>query len=348
MAPTPLGHSVTRYFCTYFDWNYLPRGLALYRSLQRHCPSFQLWVLCMDRTCSDVLSQLALPGLHVISLEDFEKGDHELLRAKQTRTLIEYYFTCSPSLPLFVLNHHPQVDLITYLDSDLGFFADPQPLYEEMGDRSIAIIGHRRPPHLQELERYGIYNVGWLSFRRDQRGLECLRWWRERCLEWCYDRCEDGRFADQKYLDDWPTRFQGVAVLHHKGANLAAWNLANYAIRMERDRVWVDEQPLIFFHFHRLKQIEGWVYDPTLAGYKAKASSVVRRGIYGPYIRSLVEAAREMPASLQDAAPRRSIRDPAAVRGFSGPITQGVRRLLHLFRGIVEQHYLFVLNGRVL
>ena len=335
-----------RYFCTYFDCNYLPRGLTLYRSLQRHCPSFQLWVLCMDRACHDVLSRLALPGLHVISLEDYEKGDPELLRAKPTRTLIEYYFTCSPSLPLFILNHHPQVDLITYLDADLGFFADPQPLYEEIGDRSIAIIGHRLPP--QELERCGIYNVGWLSFRRDRHALACLHWWRERCLEWCYDRYEDGRFADQKYLDDWPTRFQGVAVLQHKGANLAPWNLANYAIRMERDRVWVDEQPLIFFHFHRLKQIEGWVYDPTLAGYRAKASSVVRRSIYAPYIRTLVETTRQMPASLQDAALRSSIRDPVITPGVSGRMAQRVKRLLHLSRGIVAQNYLFVLNGRVL
>ncbi len=59
-----------RYFCTYFDRNYLPRGLALYRSLQRHCPAFQLWVLCMDRVCYDVLAKLGLAGVHPIALAD--------------------------------------------------------------------------------------------------------------------------------------------------------------------------------------------------------------------------------------------------------------------------------------
>jgi len=90
-----------RYFCTYFDRNYLPRGLALYRSLQCHCPAFQLWVLCMDAACYETLSALALPDVHLIAREDFEAGDEGLLAAKQTRSLIEYYFTCTPSLPLW-------------------------------------------------------------------------------------------------------------------------------------------------------------------------------------------------------------------------------------------------------
>ena len=147
---------MTRYFCTYFDRNYLSRGLALYRSLQRYCPDFELWVLCMDRICFEALTTLALPGMHAIALHDFEKGDYDLLAAKENRTPIEYYFTCSPSLPLFILNNNPQVDLITYLDADLFFFAELKPIYEELADRSIGIIGHRFPPFLKDNEQFGI------------------------------------------------------------------------------------------------------------------------------------------------------------------------------------------------
>jgi len=338
---------LTRYFCTYFDQNYLPRGLALYRSLQRHCPAFQLWVLCMDRVCYEALTMLGLPGLHAIALDEYEQGDTDLLEAKQNRTLIEYYFTCSPSLPLFILNHYPRVDLITYLDADLFFFADPAPIYEELADRSIGIIGHRFPPFLQGLELYGIYNVGWVSFRRDAHALACLRWWRERCLEWCYDRYEDGRFADQKYLDDWPSRFQRVAVLGHKGANLAPWNLANYTIRANGDRVLVDEDPLIFFHFHRLRQIEGWVYDPRLVDYKTKASTVVRRSIYAPYIRMLAETAEHLPPSLREAALRSSTRDSAGESRSPGKAVIKLKRRLRMLQGILKHDYLFVPNGGV-
>jgi hypothetical protein len=330
---------MTRYFCTYFDRNYLSRGLALYRSLQRYCPHFELWVLCMDRICFEALTTLALPGIHAIALHDFEKGDNDLLAAKQNRTLIEYYFTCSPSLPLFILNNNPQVDLITYLDADLFFFAEPKPIYDELADRSIGIIGHRFPRFLSDNEVYGIYNVGWVSFRRDAQGLACLSWWRERCLEWCYDRCEDGRFADQKYLDVWPIRFQKVAVLQHKGANLAPWNLANYTISTDGDRVLVDEQSLIFFHFHGLKQIARWAYDPGLDAYQAKATTVIRRSVYMPYIRTLAETARYLPPPIRDTALRGNIRYP----GLSKP-----RRRLRLLQGVLQRRYIAAFSGRVL
>ena len=133
------------HFCTYFDQHYLARALALHHSLKSTCPSFRLWALCMDRESHEILSQLRLPDIEPIALENFERGDEALEKARQNRTRIEYYFTCTPSLPLFILKHQPQVDLITYLDSDLFFFSNPTRLFDEMGSRSIAIIGHRFP-----------------------------------------------------------------------------------------------------------------------------------------------------------------------------------------------------------
>jgi hypothetical protein len=239
-------------------------------------------------------------------------------------------------LPLFVLNNNPQVDLITYLDADLFFFAELTPIYDELADRSIGIIGHRFPRFLKDNEQYGIYNVGWVSIRRDDHGLACLRWWRERCLEWCYDRCENGRFADQKYLDAWPSLFQQVGVLQHKGANLAPWNVANYTIVTDGDRVFVDEQPLIFFHFHGLKHIARWTYDPGLDDYKTKSTTVIRRRIYAPYIRTLAETMRQLPSSMWDTGLRSNLRYPRV----SKP-----RERLWRVRGILERRYVVVLKG---
>jgi hypothetical protein len=92
-----------------------------------------------------------------------------------------------------------------------------------------------------------------VTFKRDPRGLEALDWWRERCLEWCYYREEDGKLGDQKYLDDWPERFAGVSVLGHVGGGLAPWNVSAYSLSEHDERVWVDDVPLVFYHYHSLK-----------------------------------------------------------------------------------------------
>lgn len=337
------------YYCTYFDHRYLPRGLALYQSLRNHCPPFELWVLCLSQECFRALEQLRLPNLHLIALEDFERGDEELLQAKGNRTLIEYYFTCTPSLPLYVLDRHPEVDLVTYLDADLFFFDGPEPLYDEIADHSIAIVGHRYSPDLRDREECGIYNVSWVSFRRDAYALKCLHWWRERCLEWCYDRIEEERFADQKYLNKWPSLFQNLVVLQHKGANLALWNLANYRIRRQGDTVWVDEQPVIFFHFHAFKQLRNWLYDPNLRSYKVKPSQVVRRHIYEPYIRTLLEVTRQVSPFLPRASSQSRLRDqgPGSL-ALSHRAVRELKTLLHVCKGVLSRECILVINGRVL
>jgi len=299
-SPEPLANGTCRgvanesmrHFCTYFDQRYLIRGLTLYHSLRAHAVPFKLWVLCFDDLTYEILSGLNLPDLKPVSLKEFEQDDEALLAAKQNRSLVEYYFTCSPSWPLYLLNSFPEIDLITYLDADLFFYSSPSPIFDELGDRSILIIGHRFPERLRAKEIYGIYNVGLLSFRNSEQGRECLEWWRASCLEWCHDYPEGGRFADQKYLDDWPTRFEQVVVLQNKGAGLAPWNWMNYKIQTKNGRMLVDGQPLIFYHFHALKILNRWLYDPVFEGETYGIMPFLPRWrIYHPYVQALKKTA---------------------------------------------------------
>jgi len=64
----------------------------------------------------------------------------------------------------------PGAEIVTYLDGDLWFLADPEPVYREMGLSSVLIIPHGFAPVMKHRERYGVYNVGWVSFRADARG----------------------------------------------------------------------------------------------------------------------------------------------------------------------------------
>ena len=285
-------------FCTYTDRRYLPRALALYESLRAHCGRFRLWVLCLDQQTLDVLKSLDLAAVRPIAMAELERWDPELARARHGRSTLEYYFTCTPVLPLYVLDRAPGVDLITYLDADLFFFSNPRPLFAEIGHRAIAIVPHRFPPDRGYLQsRFGIFNVGLVSFRRQEPALACLRHWREQCLEWCFVRVEGDRFADQKYLDNWPRLFgDEVAVLDHPGADLAPWNIATHQIDMRDGQVHVDGRPLVFFHFHGVRRLRPGVYDLGLQNYNTRASGTVLSGIYAPYLQAVARAGRDAAA----------------------------------------------------
>ena len=302
-------------FCTLFDVNYLPRGLVLYRSLARHCDDFRLRVFCMDERTKKILDELRLPRLTAISLDELEAHDPELFAAKSTRTQVEYCWTATPAICAFALENEPELEAITYLDADLMFFRDPDPIWRELGAGSVLIVPHRYTPLWQRLEEVsGIYNVEFLTFRRDERGLEALHWWRERCLEWCYCRAEDGKFGDQKYLDDWPTRFAGTHVLEHPGAGLAPWNVANYSLGSRNGSVLVDDRELVFYHFHSLRLYRGSALARALRPLGADLRQMTARPrwvwttnaaltpreeelIWDPYLGELARVMREVPAA---------------------------------------------------
>src|SRR3954471_12054079 len=193
-----------RVYCTYFDHNSLSRGLALYHSLQRHAPGSRLWVLCLSEACHQALVALDLPNLLPVRLEDFEAADAEGAATRPLRSAIEYYFTCTPAWIRFVLRREANAEWVTYLDGDLYFFASPEVIYDELQDAAVAIIPHRYTPSLMRMQKFGTYNVGWVGARNNSNGLAVVEWWRERCIEWCHDYTDGGRFADQGYLDEFP------------------------------------------------------------------------------------------------------------------------------------------------
>jgi len=239
-------------FCTYFDSNYLIQGITLYRSLLKHCKHFKLYILCLDEETYDVLNRLNEERIHAISMQELEKWEPELLHAKENRNLVEYYFTLSPVLPLYILKKY-NVDIITYLDADLFFYAKPDDIYTELGCKSILITPHRFPPELKEDEIYGKYNIQYQSFRNDETGIQCLGRWKDQCIEWCYDRLENGKFADQKYLDEWPDLYESLVVSQNIGVGVAPWNIASYQASTEQDDFILNSETVVFYHFHGFK-----------------------------------------------------------------------------------------------
>jgi len=273
-------------YCTLFDSNYLTRGIAMYESLKKNSENFHLYIYAFDERCYQLLQKLHLESATIISLKEFE--DEELLKVKNGRTAVEYCWTCTPSVIKYSIEKY-NLDSCTYLDADLYFFSNPVTLIDEMGDKSVLITEHRYTARYDKSATSGIYCVQFMTFKNNQNGMLVLNWWREACIEWCYFRIEDGKLGDQKYLDDWPIRFEGVHVLQHLGGGVAPWNIQQYKIYIENFKYFGVELTsktkfrLIFYHFHSFKFIENDKVD--LGGYTL-TNNIIKM-LYKPYIRHL-------------------------------------------------------------
>ena len=217
------------HYVTLFDSLFLPQGLALQSSLERHASPYVLWILCMDDEAYEVLNRLRLPHVRLLRLAEVETA--ELLRVKRERSRAEYCWTITPFTPRFVFGADPAVRRVTYVDADLWFRDAPAPIFREFerSGKQVLITDHAYAPEHDQTATHGRYCVQFITFTREG-GEPVRQWWQERCVEWCFARSENGKFGDQKYLDDWPERFgDQVHVLRHAEWTRAPWNVAETA-----------------------------------------------------------------------------------------------------------------------
>ncbi len=281
------------YFATLFDRNYISRGLALLDSLTRKSVGeFHLYILALDHQVDEYFKELKSINIKIIRLEEIELFYPELAAAKKNRSLVEYYFTLSPYLPSFIMATQPEVDRITTMDADLYFFEDPSIILNEYPKASVLITPHNFSDNQQHLIIYGKYNVSFQSFKRDENAIACLLNWRQKCLEWCYDRHdqEHKRFADQQYLDSWSAQFEGVESIMLAGAGLAPWNLRRYHFGQKGNKILVDGHPLIYFHFHGLRTFGNNFAFHGLEAYSAPTWIKAIKYIYFTYLTALKRA----------------------------------------------------------
>lgn len=230
------------HYVTLFDSLFLPQGLALHVSMERYVGNYTLWILCVDDEAHEVLSKLDLPNVRLLQLSKLETP--ELLAVKPGRSKGEYCWTLTPFAPKFVFEADAGVHRVTYLDADLWFRKNPEPIFREFdaAGKHVLITDHAYAPEYDQSATSGQYCVQFMTFTRD--GGELVRkWWEEKCIEWCFARFEDGKFGDQKYLDDWLTRFADfVHVLSNKELILAPWNSTRFPYGSS-----------VAWHFHDLR-----------------------------------------------------------------------------------------------
>ena len=285
---------MTKYnYCTLFDSNYLTRGLAMYESLKKYSDKFHLYIFAFDNKSLVLLSKLNLDSVTIVSLKEFE--DEKLLEIKESRSTGEYCWTCTPSIIKYSIETY-NLNSCTYLDADLYFFNNPSILIKEMDNKSVLITEHRYTSQYDQSNSSGIYCVQFMTFKNDTNGMKALDWWQDSCNQWCYARHEDGKFGDQKYLDDWIIRFQGIHVLENLGGGVAPWNVQQYDINQDKNitfgisRETKNKFNMIFYHFHNFKLLENDKVE--LGTYKLDNNDI--QYVYQPYIKHLQQITQNL------------------------------------------------------
>ena len=203
-------------FSTLFNYKYLANGLLLYDSLSKNLKNFKLYVFTFDNLTYEFLKKKKLKNLILIKLKNFE--DKDLLKTKKIRTPTEYFWTCTGSTILYLFNKKKIKDCI-YVDADIFFFDNPIKILKKLKQKSCLITKHNYSKEYDQTATNGKYCVQFIYFKNNRFGRQILNDWRQECLNWCYNKVEDGKFGDQKYLDKWPKKYGSqVGVSQNVGA----------------------------------------------------------------------------------------------------------------------------------
>jgi len=284
--------------------------------MERNAGNYTLWILCIDDTVFDVLSKINLPNVRLLQLSQLETK--ELKNVKMERTSGEYCWTTTPFTPKFVFDSDNSVNRVTYVDADLWFMKNPKPIFQEFekSGKNILITDHGYSPEYDLTEKSGQYCVQFITFARGD-GEIVRQWWEERCIEWCFARFENGKFGDQKYLDNWPEMFpKHVHILSKKEWTLAPWNANRFPYSGG-----------IFWHFHELRLTEKRSKPLVQFVTSYSIPPITRKQIYKPYLEDLSVAIQIMKDHGVHPIPQQKFRRFGKIIGLFKGIKQQIWRI---------------------
>lgn len=277
-------------FCTITTPEYLPKCLALITSLEKHAADFRLFICCMDINTHKLLSQMQLKNVTLVELSEIENSS--LISVKEGRKINEYCWTLKPSFIQYIFNHYKNADSLLYVDSDVCLFSKPRQCFKALENYPVFLTCHNFSQSFKHLYKgKGRFNAGIIGFKRCAISEIYLKWWHKKCIEWCYDIVSAGRFADQKYLEEF-TRMRGRAYeAESVGLNAALWNMEDAEIEVENDSIYINGSLLVFYHFSGFPMPGESRFD-SLMRKQITEGDLFAELIYIPYGEALQESIR--------------------------------------------------------
>ena len=267
-------------YCIITDINYLPRSLVLYDSLKNYSQESSCHFFCLDEETQKALAQFGIDDKFIIPRRHFlARYEAELAGRHQN----EISWTCKPIALEYLIQNVTDIDFVAYIDSDMLFFSDPDIAFQWSQDDDYILTAHNFTlPFFAKFEPIaGHYNAGFIAFKKSEAGIKTLLWWKEQCLRSCPNTPRAGIYSDQKYLDSFHSISGKEIRQNHPGLNIAPWNIDGIHVSKRKQQIFVNDFPLILYHFQGFKIIAKHLFDYYSDRYRIPDIAV--KYIYTPY-----------------------------------------------------------------
>lgn len=236
---------------------YLPKARVLGYSLKKYNPDAKFYLLLSD----------SLPENFDLSKEPFDGiiyADEIKLDIKMSK---EFWFylhdvtelcTAVKGWAALELLSRTREDKVVYLDPDMVVFHSFKDLEELLDKHDIVVTPHRLTAESKfddyfygdhQFYTRGVFNLGFLAVRNNERGIEFLNWWKKMLENYCYIDDPKGLFTDQKLIDLAPAFFDSLFICRDEGYNISWWNITQRDISGTPDNLLVNNKPVYIYHF---------------------------------------------------------------------------------------------------
>ena len=263
------------HFVTLFNYNFLPQGLATLNSLQSNSNCI-IWIVCLDEKVYEFLKNKNFNYVNLIPLKELENNMEKNYR--KNRSFLEYCWMLTPFSIKYVLKQDPNIKQVTYIDADVFFYKNVDPIFEEfkLSSRDIFITEHGYHRDYNKAANSGLFCVQFLIIKNNDNAEIIRNEWEKKCIESTTIDYSKNIVGDQKYFDDLYIKYKNdFCVSKNLNFFQAPWTLNRFA-----------PEDTIMYHFHSFRVLENKV-QLYYGGYKLDENIIEK--IYIPYVRSINE-----------------------------------------------------------
>ena len=242
--------------CTIIAKNYLAFARTLCQSFLEHHPGGVCYVLVVDEHRGHIApgqEPFALVGAGDLGIPDFPSFAFRY-------NVTELSTAVKPSLLTYLLARE-ETGKVLFLDPDILVTGPLDGLYDALDTHDAIVTPHLDTDYPEDglfpddshILRSGVYNLGFIGFRRSDNAARILDWWQGKVRRNCTVDHARGYFVDQRFLDLALGLFEGIGIIRHAGYNVAYWNLHSRKLQWSEGRWRCNDGPLFFFHFSNFR-----------------------------------------------------------------------------------------------